>query len=105
LPLHFHESRRTHRVPFVVLGVLVGAFVGRTAQAACNLIPSASQIFRGALGATNEPKQPGMSQIIVKAKRWFSAAAANDPTPANTRLTITVGPAQCYTHVATKKTD
>jgi hypothetical protein len=36
-----------------------------------------------------EAKQPGMSQIVVKAKRWFSAAAANDPTPANTRLTIT----------------
>ena len=52
-----------------------------------------------------EPKQPGMSQIVVKAKRWFSAAAANDPNPANTRLTITVGAAQCYTHAATKKTD
>ncbi len=52
-----------------------------------------------------EPKQPGMSQIIVKTKRWFTAAAANDPTPANTRLTITIGGTQCYTHVATKKTD
>ena len=53
-----------------------------------------------------EAKQPGMSQIIVKSKRWFSAAAANDPAPgANTRLTITVGGTQCYTHVVTKKTD
>jgi hypothetical protein len=53
-----------------------------------------------ALGAN----QPGMSQIAIKAKRWFGAAAAND-TAANTRLTVTVGGAQCYTHAATKKTD
>jgi len=46
-----------------------------------------------------------MSQLIVKAKRWFSASAANDPTPANTRLTISIGAAQCYTHAATKKAD
>jgi hypothetical protein len=53
-----------------------------------------------------EAKQPGMSQIVVKTKRWFTAAAANDPTPgANTRLTITFGGTQCYTHVLTKKTD
>ncbi len=51
-----------------------------------------------------ETKMPGMSQITVKAKRWFTAAAAND-TAANTRLTITVGGVQCYTHVVTKKTD
>jgi hypothetical protein len=44
-------------------------------------------------------------QIVAKSKRWFTAAAANDPTPANTRLTVTIGPAQCYTHAATKKTD
>jgi hypothetical protein len=53
-----------------------------------------------------EATQPGMSQIIVKSKHWFTAAAANDPAPgANTRLTITVGGTQCYTHVLTKKTD
>ena len=45
-----------------------------------------------------------MSQIVVT-KRWFTAAEANDPTPANTRLTITIGATQCYTHVLTKKTD
>jgi len=49
------------------------------------------------------PKQPGMFQIIVNAKRWFTAGAANDPA-ASTRLTITVG-GQCFTHVVTKKTD
>jgi hypothetical protein len=51
-----------------------------------------------------EAKQPGTSQIVVKAKRWFTAAAANDPTPANTRLMIAVG-TRCFTHVLTKKTD
>jgi hypothetical protein len=49
-------------------------------------------------------KQPGMSQIVVKAKRWFTAGAAND-LPANTLLTVTIGSSQCYTHEATKKTD
>ena len=42
-------------VAFVVLTLLVGSFAGREAQAACNLIPSASKTFRGALGATNRP--------------------------------------------------
>src|SRR5262249_32015462 len=51
-----------------------------------------------------EAKQPGMSQIIVKARRWFSAAAANQP-PSDTHLTITIGGTQCFTHVATKKTE
>jgi hypothetical protein len=50
------------------------------------------------------PKQPGMSQIVVKARGWFTAGAAND-TATNTRLTITVGGVECYTHEATKKTD
>ena len=49
------------------------------------------------------PKQPGMFQLVVNAKRWFTAGAAND-TAASTRFTITVG-GQCFTHVATKKTD
>ena len=49
------------------------------------------------------PKHPGMFQLQVKAKRWFTAAAANG-TVANTRLTVQIG-AQCFTHLATKKTD
>jgi Tol biopolymer transport system component len=51
-----------------------------------------------------EARQPGMSQIVVKAKRWFTAGAANEAA-ANTRLTIIIGGAQCYAHEATKKTD
>ncbi len=51
-----------------------------------------------------DPKQPGLSQIVIKAKHWFTAAQAND-TAANTRLTVTVGSTQCFTHVLTKKTD
>lgn len=50
-----------------------------------------------------EAKHPGMSQIIVKAKHWFTAAAANE-TAANTRFTVTVG-GQCFTHEVTKKAD
>jgi hypothetical protein len=46
---------------------------------------------------------PGELQLTVKAKKWFSAAAA-DQDAASTRLTVTVG-GQCFTHVATKKND
>ena len=45
----------------------------------------------------------GLWQVIVKSKRWFSAADANLPA-ASTRLTLTIG-TQCFTHVVTKKTD
>lgn len=48
-------------------------------------------------------KQPGMYQLAIDAKSWFTAAAADDTAP-NTRVTVTIG-AQCFTHVATKKTD
>ena len=40
-------------------------------------------------------------QIRIKAKRWFSAAAANEPA-ATTRLIITLGN-QCFAHGVTKK--
>ncbi len=50
-----------------------------------------------------DPKQPGTFQLAVQAKKWFSAAAAND-TAANTRLTVTIG-SQCYMLPVTKKTD
>jgi hypothetical protein len=49
------------------------------------------------------PKSPGMFQLVVKSKHWFSAAAAND-TAANTHLTVTIG-GQCFTHEVTKKAD
>jgi hypothetical protein len=42
-------------------------------------------------------------QVKVAAKKWFTAAAANQ-SAADTRLTITIG-TQCFTHVVTKKTD
>ena len=50
-----------------------------------------------------DPKQPGMFQLVVQSKKWFTAAAANE-TAANTRLTVTIG-SQCFMHPATKKTD
>src|SRR5207249_1590738 len=45
----------------------------------------------------------GIYKLAIKAKRWFTAAAAND-TAANTRLTVTIG-TQCFSHATTKKTD
>jgi|GEM_PF-1759112 len=48
-------------------------------------------------------RQPGMFRVVVKASKWFTASAANQ-SAADTRLTLTVG-GQCFTHVATKKTD
>jgi len=38
------------------------------------------------LGASH----PGMFQLVVKAKHWFTAAAANDAAE-NTHLTVTIG--------------
>jgi hypothetical protein len=46
------------------------------------------------------PSAPGQFQLKVKAKHFF--ATAND-TPANTRLTVTVG-GRCFTHAAKKVT-
>jgi hypothetical protein len=42
-------------------------------------------------------------QVKIKAKHWFSAAAANQPA-ASTRLIVTIG-GQCFAHAATKKVD
>lgn len=49
------------------------------------------------------PRQPGSFRIVVKATKWFSAAAA-DQAAAATTLTINIG-GQCFTHPATKKVD
>jgi Tol biopolymer transport system component len=46
---------------------------------------------------------PGTYKLGVKAKRWFSAAAANGAA-GDTRLTVTVG-TQCFTRTATSKID
>jgi hypothetical protein len=45
----------------------------------------------------------GTFQVVVKAKKWFSKAKAND-SAAQTRLTIHIGN-QCFTHAATSKVD
>jgi hypothetical protein len=49
------------------------------------------------------PRQPGKFKLQVKAKHWFTAAAANQPA-ANTQLTVQIGNL-CFTHAATRKTD
>jgi hypothetical protein len=45
----------------------------------------------------------GLFKVGVKAKAWFTAAAANQPAD-GTVLTLFFGDA-CFTHVATKKID
>jgi hypothetical protein len=48
------------------------------------------------------PSRPGKFRLKAKARRWFTAGA--DQPAISTSLTATVGE-QCFTHVATKKTD
>jgi len=45
----------------------------------------------------------GTFRLKASAKKWFSAAAANQGD-AQTKLTVTIG-SQCFTHVVTKKID
>jgi len=45
----------------------------------------------------------GVFKVVVKAKGWFSAGAAND-SATNTLLTVSFGP-RCFDHAATKKSD
>ncbi len=47
--------------------------------------------------------QPGKFLLKASAKKWFSAAAANQPA-GNTTLTVTIGN-QCFSHIVTKKTE
>jgi hypothetical protein len=49
-------------------------------------------------------KGAGQYKLLVKAKGWFTAAAANQMDPDDTQLTVTVG-TQCYTRAATAKID
>ncbi|HYR96819.1 MAG TPA: hypothetical protein VEM57_08780, partial [Candidatus Binatus sp.] len=47
------------------------------------------------------PSQTGKFKLSVKAKRWFTAAAANQSAP-NTVLTVRIGNL-CFGHAATRK--
>jgi YVTN family beta-propeller protein len=49
------------------------------------------------------PKQPGTFRLTVKTKRWFTAAAANQPAT-STDVTVQIG-TLCFPHAATKKID
>jgi hypothetical protein len=49
------------------------------------------------------PRQPGRFKLLVRAKEWFSAAAA-DQSPAATTVTVVIGP-RCVTRGVTDKTD
>ena len=57
----------------------------------------------GVQQVTVKQRAPGQYQVSVKAKHWFTAAAANQFAGA-TRVTLTIG-TQCFTHIVTKKTD
>src|SRR5436309_5067248 len=48
-----------------------------------------------------KPRAAGTYQLVATAKRWFSAADANQPAAA-TRLTVTIG-THCFTRAATVK--
>jgi hypothetical protein len=49
------------------------------------------------------PSEPGAFKLAIKAKRWFTAAAADQP-PASTDLTVTIG-TQCFRIPVTKKSE
>ncbi|HEV7730681.1 MAG TPA: hypothetical protein VGR62_00900 [Candidatus Binatia bacterium] len=46
-------------------------------------------------------KHPGMFKVVAKAKRWFTAAQANQPA-ADSSVQLRIGN-QCFSHVVTKK--
>jgi hypothetical protein len=48
-------------------------------------------------------KNPGVYKIKVKARGWFSAAAANQ-LAADTQLRVQIG-GSCFTHAVTRKVD
>lgn len=48
-------------------------------------------------------KPPGIYRLLVKSKRWFQAADA-DQSAANTRVTVSIG-TQCFARAATVKVD
>ena len=50
------------------------------------------------------PSQPNKLKITVKAKGWFTSAAADDPVLANNKWIVSFG-GQCFEHAATKKID
>ena len=58
-------------IALLAVSILGGLLAGRDAHAACNLIPSASKTFRGALGATNRPfAAPGdFVEVVVDTAR------------------------------------
>jgi hypothetical protein len=51
-----------------------------------------------------QPKTPGMFTLTVKAKEWFTAAAANQPA-ASTFFTLRIGTSGCFTNPVLEKVD
>jgi len=51
--------------------------------------------------AVSRLRQPGTYRVQVSARRWFSAAAANQPA-AGTQLIVTIG-SECFAPVVTRK--
>ncbi len=62
-----------------------------------------TKLKSGVVQVQLQKKGPGVYKLGLKAKRWFTAAAANQPA-ASTQLTVTIG-TQCFRVAATKKTD
>src|SRR5258706_3366701 len=77
-------------VSSVVLSLLVGSVAGREAQAACNLIPSASKTFRGPLGATNRPFAAPGDFVEVAVDQSRSATGPSRFAPAGENHVVTI---------------
>ncbi len=58
---------------------------------------------RGIQRVQLKQKSPGLWQMMIKAKGWFTPAAANEPA-ATTWITVSVG-SQCFTRAVTAKVD
>jgi hypothetical protein len=62
-----------------------------------------TKLKAGVVQVQLQARQPGVFKLAIKAKRWFTAAAANQPAAA-TDLTVTIG-TQCFRIPVTKKSD
>ncbi|HZR84093.1 MAG TPA: hypothetical protein VFD92_23550 [Candidatus Binatia bacterium] len=89
-----HRHCRPLSVFALVAAVLVGGFGAGGAEAACNLIPRATTIFRGALGASNRPfASPGdIVELRVRPQVCDQSSAGFGPAPQDQVATVVFTP-------------
>ena len=85
------EAVRTLKIAIMLLAVFVP---GREGHAACNLIPSATQTFRGTLGATNKPfAAPGdFVEVSVSPSRCDVASPGLGPQATDQNVAVVFTP-------------